>query len=64
MLCLGKVINKEANKPVALAYYSYHISNIALLLPDLQGNGYSLCDPEIATSAPVKAPLCSVLGTV
>ena len=64
MLCLGKVINKEANKPVDLAYYSYHISNSAILLPDLQGGRYSLSDPEIAISAPVKAPLCSVLGTV
>ena len=39
------------DKAEALAHFSYQESDGKLLLVDLQGTGYNLYDPEIATSA-------------
>ena len=36
-------------KAECLAHYSYHYSKNRLLLTDIQGVGYTLIDPEIAT---------------
>ena len=36
-------------KAQCLVHYSYHLSNSKFMLLDIQGMGYNLFDPEIAT---------------
>ena len=38
-----------SKKAEALCHFSYVATNEKLLLVDIQGFGYTLCDPEIAT---------------
>jgi len=35
---------------MCLSHYSYEKSNKKILLADIQGSGYALYDPEIATT--------------